>query len=316
MTKHTLLLLLAAGVGSYSASGMASETFHGTLTINKQCDAYHSIRKQSNPSKLTIGQDYQVVARNKTAATHYRIVLPGNKQQWVSVNCGTMKGAGVVPSTNRTSLRDNDDYLLALSWQPGFCLTHASKKECKAGHSGSYSAKHLSLHGLWPQPRDNAYCGVSETDRSIDRRGRWDLLKPLVLSDRTKQALSIAMPGYASLLQRHEWIKHGTCYSETAEQYYVDSIHLTQQVNLTQVDELLAKNKGQTVSLSAIRNALATSVGSAAASRVALRCGRRNQITELWIGMAGDIQTTPIKQLMEQGKTPQSNCKSGMVSKY
>ena len=95
------------------------------------------------------------------------------------------------------------------------------------------------------------------------------------------------MPGFASLLQRHEWIKHGTCYSKTAEEYYVDSVHLTKQVNLTSLDELITSKKGKKITLSEIQKNVAASLGKQAASRVALRCGRRNQITELWIGLRG-----------------------------
>jgi len=295
---------------------LASEKLDGTFTLTESCSAYSSIRKQSNPVKLTVGEQYKVVAKNKASATHYRIVVSDSRSQnnWVAVECGSLDGKAAPVSTNTGG--SSKDYLLALSWQPGFCLTHGSKKECKSGNSRSYSASHLSLHGLWPQPRDNAYCGVSETVRSIDRRGRWDLLKPLTLSETTKKELSKAMPGFASLLQRHEWIKHGTCYSKTAEEYYVDSVHLTKQVNLTSLDELITSKKGKKITLSEIQKNVAASLGKQAASRVALRCGRRNQITELWIGLRGDVKKTPIATLMAQGKAPQSNCKSGLVAKY
>ena len=294
---------------------LASEKLDGTFTLTKSCKAYSSIRKQSNPIDLKTGKQYRVVAKNKPSPSHYRIVVSGSRSQnnWVAVECGELNGQAAPVATEHASSKE---YLLALSWQPGFCLTHGSKKECKSGRSGSYSASHLSLHGLWPQPRNNAYCGVSETDRSVDRKGHWDLLKPLTLSESTKKELTKVMPGFASLLQRHEWIKHGTCYSKTAEQYYVDSIHLTNQINLTSLDEMITKNKGKKITLSAIQKNIAESVGKAAASRVALRCGRKNQITELWIGLRGDIRTTPIDKLMSQGKSPQSNCQSGLVAKY
>jgi ribonuclease T2 len=295
---------------------LASEKLEGTFTLTKSCKAYSSIRKQSNPIDLKIGQQYRVVAKNKPSPSHYRIVVSDSRSQnnWVAVGCGELNGqAAPATAVERSSSKD---YLLALSWQPGFCLTHGSKKECKSGNSRSYSASHLSLHGLWPQPRNNAYCGVSETDRSIDRKGRWDLLKPLTLSSGTKKELNKVMPGFVSLLQRHEWIKHGTCYSKTAEQYYVDSIHLTNQINLTSLDEMITKNKGKKVTLSAIRKNIAESLGKDAASRVAVRCGLNNLITDLWIGLSGDIQKTPLNKLMAQGDAPQSNCKSGLVAKY
>lgn len=295
----------------------ASEKLDGSFTLTKSCKAYSSIRKQSNPVSLKVGQQYRVVAKNKPTPSHYRIVVSTSRSQnnWVAVECGQLNEKTAPVAEERTSSFAKD-YLLALSWQPGFCLTHGGKKECRAGNSTSYSASHLSLHGLWPQPRNNTYCGVNEVDKSIDRRSRWDLLKPLTLSAATKKELSQVMPGSASLLQRHEWIKHGTCYSATAEEYYVDSIHLTKQINLTSLDEFIAQHKGKSITLKAIQKNVAASLGKAAASRVALRCGRKNQITELWIGLKGDVKKTPIASLMANGDVLKSNCQSGLVAKY
>lgn len=313
--KIVVSLGLAFGL-SWHAPLFASEKMEGTFTVTKSCKAYTSIRKQSNPVSLKVGQKYKVIAKNKPSPSHYRIAVSSgsSKNNWVAVECGKLNGQSAAPL--RVNSSSKKDYLLALSWQPGFCLTHSGKKECKTGNSRSYSASHLSLHGLWPQPRDNAYCGVSDADKTVDRRGRWDLLKPLTLSATTKKELGKAMPGFVSLLQRHEWIKHGTCYSSTAEQYYVDSIHLTKQINLTSLDELMTKHKGKSITLKAIQNSIATSLGKEAAERVALRCGRKNQITELWIGLQGDVKNTPIGELMAKGDTPRSNCQSGLVAKY
>ena len=44
-------------------------------------------------------------------------------------------------------------YVLALTWAPSFCCLHADKDECR-GLEGSYAAKHLTLHGLWPNYTD------------------------------------------------------------------------------------------------------------------------------------------------------------------
>ncbi len=296
---------------------VASEKMSGVFTVSKSCEAYRSIRKQSNPVELEKGKAYTVRAKNKPAPSHYLIDIPKQSvPSWVSVDCGSLKGGAVVSSAPKSSKSKGNEYLLALSWQPGFCSTHGSKKECKRADSGDHSAKNLSLHGLWPQPRDNAYCGVSEADKAIDRRGRWDLLKKLDLSSDTVKALSVAMPGYLSALQRHEWIKHGTCYSKDAETYYKDSIRVTNEFNESPVGALFASNKGRSLRLKDIRKAVAKSFGDQAASRVSLRCGRRDQITELWIGMKGDAANDSMKDLMAAGKAPSSNCQSGLVAKY
>ena len=311
--------LLAGALSScldlWAAPSQAAEKLEGVFTVTKSCDAHRSIRKQSNPVALEKGKGYKVNAKNKPEPSHYLISLPDQAMpSLVAVECGNLKAS--TATTAKPSKSSNDDYLLALSWQPGFCSTHKSKTECKRANSSSPSAKNLSLHGLWPQPRDNAYCGVSEADKAIDRRGRWDLLKPLSLTDKTAKELGVVMPGFLSNLQRHEWIKHGTCYSSDAETYYKDSIRLTKEFNDSAVDELLTKNKGKTLSIRAIRAAVAKSFGNEAATKVALRCGRNDQITELWIGLKGNASKDSIKKLMGSGKTPPSNCQSGKVARY
>ena len=308
---------LLCGLIFIATPSVASEKISGVFTVSKSCEAYRSIRKQSNPVSLNKGQKYTVKAKNKPAPSHYLIEIPNQSvPSWVAVDCGSLNGGTVVSAASTKPKSKGGEYLLALSWQPGFCSTHGSKKECKSADSSDHSAKNLSLHGLWPQPRDNAYCGVSDADKTVDRRGRWDLLKKLDLSTDTVKALNIAMPGYASALQRHEWIKHGTCYSKDAETYYKDSIRVTNAFNESPVAALIASKKGGALSLKDIRKAVAKSFGEKAASKVALRCGRRDQITELWIGMKGDAANDSMKDLMAAGKAPSSNCQSGLVAKY
>ena len=317
--RNQLLSLISFTLVLSVQSLHANQPLQGAFTVSKSCQAFSSIRKQKNPIDLKVGQTYEVVGKNKQQPSHYRINVDGSKSQnnWVAVECGALDGKTVVKASSKKSQkRSNKDFLLAMSWQPGFCLTHNSKKECRKADSSSYSASKISLHGLWPQPRNNAYCGVSEKDKTVDRRGRWDLLEPLKLSSETKKALKQAMPGFVSDLQRHEWIKHGTCYSDTPETYYKDSITVTQAINNTKLDELFTANKGKTVSQKDIQKALAETLGKKAAASAALRCGKKNQITEIWIGLRGDVANDKLQELMESGKQPKSNCKSGKVSRY
>ena len=41
-----------------------------------------------------------------------------------------------------------DYFLLAASWEPGFCATNSGKAECQ-NIRGTYAGSHLSTHGLW-----------------------------------------------------------------------------------------------------------------------------------------------------------------------
>ncbi len=49
-------------------------------------------------------------------------------------------------------------YVLAVSWQPGFCETRPTRKECVDQTSDRFDATHFSLLCLWPLRQ--SYCGV------------------------------------------------------------------------------------------------------------------------------------------------------------
>ena len=52
------------------------------------------------------------------------------------------------------------------------------------------------------------------------------------------------MPGTRSALHRHEWLKHGTCYGDTAEEYFADALQLMAELNASPVRALLAARIG------------------------------------------------------------------------
>lgn len=79
-----------------------------------------------------------------------------------------------------------DYYVLALSWSPEFCYSHADKPECRSGHYG------FIVHGLWPQFAH----GYPENCFSPTPTA------PLPEPDDV-------MPDPE--LIRHEWETHGTC---------------------------------------------------------------------------------------------------------
>ena len=61
---------------------------------------------------------------------------------------------------------------------------------------------------------------------------------------RTRAALAVAMPGARSSLERHEWLKHGTCYGADPEEYFRDALLLLGQLNDSAVRGLLAGRIG------------------------------------------------------------------------
>lgn len=76
------------------------------------------------------------------------------------------------------------------------------------------------------------------------------------------------MPGTQSFLDRHEWIKHGTCYSGSdADAYFREAVSLIDEVNRSAVQALVAANVGQEITASAVRHAFDVAFGAGAGDR-------------------------------------------------
>lgn len=304
----------------------------GCFKAIDSCEAYQSFRKKTNPETivLEVGQGYQILERSKKNKA-YRIQVKGAKRpaRWVAGSCGEVLQScsnNVVAIAKKAykpkklkdakKRRKQPEYLLALTWQPSFCETHSRKKECRTQTRNRYDATHWSLHGLWPQPRSNAYCGVSEMDKGIDRNKRWHLLEPVKLSSKTAIELAFVMPGAASNLQRHEWIKHGTCYGTDAETYYSDAISLTKQINNSIVGKLFTHGVGKKVSLKQVRKHFDKAFGKGAGSKIDMRCDKKGRVSELWINLKGKIEkNTKISELLKTSVRAGSRCQIGIIDK-
>ncbi len=294
----------------------ASIKMDGYFIAKKSCEAVHSIRKGTDPFTLTKGMAYKVMAKNKPDATHYLINIESlevNPNKWVSIDCGMLltdcKTSQVEKPVKEKS------YLLAISWQPAFCQSHQGKIECETQTEDRYDATHLALHGLWPQPRNNAYCNVSDKAKSLDRKKFWDQLEPLHLSDALYTKLLVVMPGVGSYLQRHEWTKHGTCYSDSPEVYFRDSMKIVNQINDTNISTLFAGNVENTITAQQIRQAFDKAFGEGSGEKVNVKCGHKGLITELWVNLQGDINKDDNLSRLLQNAPAVNNiaCKSGVV---
>jgi ribonuclease T2 len=207
--------------------------------------------------------------------------------------------------------------VLAISWQPGFCETRPKVRECRSQTSDRFDSTHFSLHGLWPQPGSAVYCGVDGPTRSKDKPGQWQKLEGLGLSDELKQEVWKVMPGSRSFLHRHEWIKHGTCYSSSPEVYFADSVALMQQINASSVQELFEASIGKLLDGNTIRASFDRAFGPGVGKRVRISCkrdGGRTIITELTLGLSGRITDKPdIGTLALAANTTKPGCPSGIV---
>jgi ribonuclease T2 len=303
-----LLLMMAFGPAN------ADIAMSGTFTATQTCPAYQSIRKSTNPGDVKVEQNktYDVLAKNKPDATHYRIVVEGAQpaERWVSSSCGRVEA---------TEQLAHATHVLAMGWEPAFCEKHSDKSECRDLTSTSFAGMHLSLHGLWPQPRGTQYCNVAPDLRQIDRDHDWnDLPEPDISADTLKR-LAAVMPGVQSKLQRHEWIVHGMCFGGNADGYFARAAGLAEAVDASKVAQLFADNVGKSLSAEAIRAAFDGAFGAGAGARVTISChgrGDNRKITELTIGLAGDVQgTAGLGDLMRAAQAVPAGCPSGLVDR-
>ncbi|RUW55706.1 ribonuclease [Mesorhizobium sp. M1A.F.Ca.ET.072.01.1.1] len=314
-----------------AGAAQADVKMSGTFVADSACPATQAIRsgKNSGNASTEAGQTYQLLAGNKDEPTHYLIQVPDAdpERRWVKINCGHVTGgrASATPSPADPMKPSQPgsgkpDYVFAMSWQPAFCETKANKPECKAQNPNEFDASHFTLHGLWPQPNGNFYCQVSAGDKANDNPAHWGDLPPVELDANTRAELDQMMPGTASKLERHEWIKHGTCYGKSQQEYFSDALNLMRAVNASPVRDLFVKNIGKQLTSEQIRNAFDQAFGKGAGDRVRVSClvdpssGRR-LIGELTLGLSGPIapDSKLASLLIASAPTSKAGCPKGTV---
>ena len=188
---------------------------------------------------------------------------------------------------------DDDQYVLAVSWQPAFCEQRPNKPECQSQTPDRFYASHFTLHGLWPQPRGKVYCNVDPAQVRLDKDRQWPALPALVLAPATRGELDTVMPGSRSGLARHEWVKHGSCYDgASAERYFADSLRLLRQLNASVVRDLFAGHVGRQLAQAQILDAFDAAFGAGASTALEITCksdGARRLISELKLALKGPI---------------------------
>ena len=322
-----LRMLIMAGLtlAAFSTTeAHADVPLRGFFIAHEACPALQSIRKEANPGAVqtTPGRSYRIGAKNKPAACHYLAEVEGAdpSRRWVAVDCGehvvAADGSGAVSSGEATSA-ERPAYILAISWQAAFCEGKPEKTECATQRPERFDSTHFALHGLWPQPRNNIYCDVSSDLKIADKNGEWDRLPAPNLAEATRVKLAQVMPGTQSKLERHEWIKHGTCFDDSAEEYFSRAIALVEQLNRSKAQELFVSSIGSEVTGSAVRDAFDESFGEGAGERVRIACkrdGSRNLIVELTIGLVGEIGDEPsLADLIAASEPTDPGCPRGIV---
>ncbi|MEM8795490.1 MAG: ribonuclease [Pseudomonadota bacterium] len=189
---------------------------------------------------------------------------------------------------------------LAASWQPAFCETESSRRECVSQTEDRFDATNFSLHGLWLDRRNCPGIRYSRLPQNL-----WEELR-------------VVMPGTRSGLQRHEWEKHGRCYSSEPATYYRDSLKLMAALNASPVRALFERRKGAFLSAQEIRRTFDNAFGRGAGDRVEIKCvqdGRRLLIEELRIAMKGDPKAQGFGVLIRQARARKQGCRGGIVDR-
>ncbi|MFB1485945.1 MAG: ribonuclease T(2) [Thiocapsa sp. C3-sup] len=308
----------------------SAERLDAVLTAEQPCPATVSTKRPDNlgPIHLVPGQDYVVVGTNRADPSHYRLRFENAnpKERWVEIRCGrladtpaTTAGEGArqssappPPASSRAGSMELQ-LVLAASWQPAFCELRGTRPECRDQTPERADARRFSLHGLWPQPIGNSYCGVGERERTLSKSGRWRLLPALDLDATTRVRLDAVMPGTRSDLQRHQWVKHGTCYGTDADTYFNHSMLLLEQLNASGVRALFEENIGKRLTATGVRAAFDDAFGKGAGERVRLSCSE-GLIEELRIGLKGVVEdTADLGALILAAPKRSPDCRGGWV---
>lgn len=225
----------------------------------------------------------------------------------------------LLPGCERSA--DFDYYVLALSWQPAFCESHAGKPECRALDEGDFAADNLVLHGLWPNETRGdspAYCGIAASERATDEAGKWCELPLPGADQQTLAALQDLMPGAQSCLDRHEWLKHGTCSGLAADAYFDLSVQLTEAFQATKLADVLRRGVGQEIPLLRLIDAFEREFGAQAGAALTITCrrsGGRAYLAEIRVALRPDAVDKPLSanSLFLDGERPRGGCPRNVV---
>jgi ribonuclease T2 len=205
-------------------------------------------------------------------------------------------------------------YVLALSWQPAFCEFNGKRPECRALDPGDFAATHLTVHGLWPNDRPNAgptHCGVDESTKALDKPASWCDLPEPEMSGKTRAHLAQSMPGVLSCLDRHEWIKHGTCTGIGAERYFGETLRLASKVQTTPFGQVIAANVGRDVTPEQLIKAFEASFGTGSGAALTLVCSDHGGfLSEIRIALQASALEGDLDRgdLYLDGPAPASRC--------
>ncbi|WP_205876092.1 ribonuclease T2 family protein [Mycobacterium camsae] len=229
----------------------------------------------------------------------------------------------VADRTSGSSVNDpggSTSSLLVVTWGPSLCKAESSSPGCANGHVSTLG-RTLILHGLWPQPPSEQFCGLPKT--VADRRGGLhDADLPAVNLPENVTTKLQSMMSDATVMARYEWYRHGTCSGVTPAVYYGYAISLTEQVRRT-LDPVFGAAAGGQLSASAVRERFDREFGRGAGMRVGLKCRSADReglvVYEVRLSfppvadLGHDGGPVSLRDALGKGPTIPAGCRSGRV---
>lgn len=234
-----------------------------------------------------------------------------------------------------TQFGDFDRYVLALSWQTGFCQSQKDRSdggpvECRAQKERDDKREFLTIHGLWPGlPKSVSARGVDERrwmrfgcatrplpDYPEAKASRKCASEETGLSLEMANKLNRMMPasGGNSCLERYEYAKHGVCFGFDPDAYFGTMVRMNDEVRSSPIGAFLAQNYGKTVSRSEFNSAIASAWGRLAPKAIKLTCsGKPAYLTEMQIAIKAAAINAPLAADSLLPQPHPGNCGSAFV---
>ncbi len=305
MPKRCLNIIVTLVFALACTAVHASTKISGSFTATHKCEAFQSIKKGTNPGPVYTqpGTTYRAIEANSAENySNLRIIVPGERppERWVKASCGTLRSSTpAVQAENKEPASCQtpyifDSYVLALTWQPGFC-EHAHyngrKPECDAMEAGDISVANLTLHGLWPNKKacgiDYGHCGG----------------EPLDLAKQTIKQIAPWMPNfyYQTTFGSYEWRKHGVCQKLEDDVYFLKAVSLVKLVDASSLGSYIHKNIGKKASIKKMFQLVEQDTGYPV-KNMTIICSQRKYLQEIHFALRKDFSSNKgLKGLLQDG---------------
>lgn len=223
------------------------------------------------------------------------------------------------PNSSASESKRADSSLLVVTWGPSLCQVSPSTVGCDSGRVGQLGPT-LILHGLWPQPPTNQYCGVSKAVADRARNTHGSNMPAVKLQESVRSSLQPLMADVATMTS-HEWYAHGTCSGVTPDVYFGDSATLAQQVRKV-LDPAFKAAHGTRITLSTVRSLFDSEFGAGAGERVGFSCrnviGKGTVIFEVQLSLPrvvdlGAEDTLSLRNLLVKAPPMPAECQGARV---